>query len=269
MLRKPIAHIEKGGRVYVNDDVRPKPRLTREEIQRQVEEAKKNKPVRPKEIEPYIRKWARIEQIEKIAKKVLESVRQSIENGKTPVILLPDTSMRIGGLFFHTLLTNAFPEYYRKRRLPFVFYLDVIEYKFVHFPEILKRYPNLDVMVVDQFFEGKTKNAIENNKSQLNPSSNINFLKVSEDFFNPVTYPDKILLPKENGVKYYGRGSIAKQLEYRPEYPLKKRLTYRDYLEMSSHFDGGSPETTFWHERDFRKILFKLGIEIGKSFRRR
>jgi len=262
MPRGPISHIEKGGRVYLNDNIRSQKRLTRKEIQRLVEEAKKNKPTRSEEIKPYKLSSKRQEYISEITNKVLDFIKEAIETGKTPVILLPDTSMRISGMLFHSALVSAFPEEYKKRSIPFVFYINVLWPLSAEIPNILKKHKELSVLIVDESHSGRTKLAIE---KQLPRAKQIYLLYVGEENFNSSIEANI----KINERVFKGRGGIAK-LRYTDDHspPTRIKLKYKDYIKKDTpHIDFEDGNQFYWHEKDLRKIFFRLGIQLGQKYR--
>lgn len=268
--------------------------MSREQIQRLVEEAKKNKPIRPTEIKTYKSRFDRSEEIQKypetICNTILQKARDEIAIGRIPIIFLPDTKMRTPGILFHSALMTAFPEIYgpkgilMKHMMGPIHFLEDVQHR-IFVPEYFKKIKNLSIITVDLFTQdvdsekspraNKIKDAITN----LNPNAQVSFLNVGEHILNPFDQP--ISITKDNQ-KYNGHGRVLKQTNsYNPNLPTRlrvkiqdlinkypdKRMFLRRLLFKRKRPINRSEETTYWQELDLRKQYRRLGLQLGTEFK--
>lgn len=252
-------------------DSMQKPKPSREEIAKKVEEAKK-----------FLKKESKFEftfsdynknQITESTQKMLGLVYDCIKQGKRPVIILPDTSMRSAGLLFHAALRTAFPEIFAKDKLPVVFFVTpnrrdynrVIKRLSPDLINLVKNNPNSEVMIFDYYHDGTTWGAIKKKLAEYNPKIETILYETDEKLFSYGLVHTKISGPEYKGsteFEYYGRNGVMKPRDPLPDpYPNIIVANRSTYANMGIGM--------FEYRRLFsrRKAFYKLGIQIGQRFR--
>jgi hypothetical protein len=202
---------------------------------------------------------------------LLNQAKQMITQGKNPILLLPDTSMRIAGHLFHSAFMEAFPDVYRglkQYRLGPVVYIPTITTntgacipdlsKISWVPEILKRVKNLRPIIVDTIGSRDTVRSVQNDLTRLglDPASEFSFI---EDTTNILKRAEKARRFEDN-VGYTGRGGVLK-IDQGPPGTEPKIVTAR---ESDYH-----PRYNFWLEKEYKSYLSRMGRELGQRFKER
>ncbi|MDD4983882.1 MAG: hypothetical protein PHH82_03540 [Candidatus ainarchaeum sp.] len=212
-----------------------------------------------------------LQYIQKSTNELLAAAKSSIAQGQTPIILLPDTSMRIAGHLFHTALVEAFPDVYRelkRYRLGPVLYISTLERQtgtcipsstaIARIPEVVKRIKKPRFFVLDLIVSKNTIDAIGQELQRLG-LPNATYHNIQEEDFNSTTRLSK---PKrsENSKGYAGRGGVLKRtsgpMDAEPEIVTARESDY-------------NPKIKFWLEKEYKAYLSKMGRELGQEFRKR
>lgn len=247
---------------------RPKP--NREEIRKIVEDARRNleKDKNIKfEFEDY-----KLRYFKKDVDKLLVWVGKQIKLGKRPVIILPDTSMRSAGMLFHAALRTAFPELFSKDKLPIVFFVAPNENSNERLVKILS--PNLikllktnncAITIFDESTaENSTYRAIKRKLNEYNSNITPEQHQVIQSYYQFSFARSNILGPRYNAsteFEYSGKNGVMKPFDKLPEgYPELVVAKREHYIDR---------EEEYRKQFLMRKEMFKLGIQIGKEFRKK
>lgn len=272
---KPIKRItyKDGSRVFVKPEFRKAQRKTRGQIEAEKELARINRVSKPDDYNPFkISNYAREAAIEH-TNTLLERTRQLIASEKTPIIILPDTSMRIAGHLFGSALMQAFPEVYgplRKYLFGGVLHLYItprmVERYSTKIPDyvrkIVNRVKDPVLLVVDES-TGHTFGALKYVFEKAFPKVEIKTHGVSETVFNvSVKYVNRELLDEQYKVKYRGHGGVLKKTESREGRNLPNVIpaTPKDYVASGRKQD-------FWQELELKRYFTALGRQLGLQFR--
>ncbi len=272
---KPVRRItyREGSKVFVNSEFRKTPRKTREQIKIEKELAKKQRVSKPVDYKSFkISDYAKYSVIEHTFT-LLERTRQLIESGKTPIIILPDTSMRIAGHMFGSALMSAFPEVYaplRKYLFNGVLYLyvspNMTERYSTPIPDnikkIVNKVKNPILLVVDES-TGHTFEALKYVFGKAFPKVEVKTHGVAETVFNVgVKYIKKELLDGQDKVGYRGHGGVLKKTELGKGKDLPNIIPARplDYV-------ASDREQDFWNELELKKYFTAFGRLLGLEFR--
>jgi hypothetical protein len=214
---------------------------------------------------PETASWLRSHTLE-----LLNKARQAIRQGKTPILLLPDTSMRIAGHLFHSAFVEAFPDVYRnlkKYRLGPIVYVPTITIsagtcipntsKVVKIPEILKRIKNVQPTIADTVSSRETIIGIQDELARfgLPAAEEISF---PEDLTNIPKRADKARRFEDN-VGYTGRGGVLKIGQGSPG--TKPRV-------VTARESDYHPRYHFWLEKEYKSYLSRMGRELGQRFKK-
>lgn len=260
-----------GSKVFVLD----KFRKTREQIEKERDLVSKEKVSKPKNYKPFrISDFAKEVVIEH-TNTLLERTRQLIASGKTPIIILPGTAMRIAGHLFGSALIRAFPEVYvplRKYLFGGVLHLYVPsnswERNVTPVPDYIKRIVSKVndpvLLIVDESESGSTFNTLKHSFNKAFPKIEVKTHGVSERPLNVGTIYARKEFETEPGEKiiYKGVGGVLKRHTLRKGKDLPNVIPARpiDYAMP----DG---ESKFWHEQELKKYFSVLGRQLGAKFR--
>jgi hypothetical protein len=194
-------------------------------------------------------------EITKATEKMLSVVFESINAGKKPIIILPDTTMRIYGVLFQIALRTAFPKLFGRGKLPIVFFVVPLKgsMEIRNLPpeliKILKTTENLDILVFDDASPvGETMKSITKKFQEYNSIIKPQLILQMRAFFDIQTDIDKY--------QYIGKGrsSLPKT---KPELVVATRDDYKQ--NGVEHF--------FRQQTLARQQLYQLGIQVGQRYR--
>lgn len=237
--------------------------------------------------------WANIIYTETLP--VLKEVHKAIKEGYRPIILLPDTSMRVVSYFINTLLIKLYPEVFLegwKKGLPFQatahIYAGHDENKSterskdtVEIPGFVSKIKNPYFIILDQNENntGRTLDRIFAKIKDLYPESKSSSHHISENTFNfgyattNDSRPHRIV----NGVRYSGYGGMLKidrstkseDLGNKPRYIKSEYEDYaRRYFSRIGNFETDNVNNYFT-EQGVRKDLVRYALEFAKIIKER
>jgi len=245
---------------------------------------------RPSYVDDYEFPKENIEYATEICNELLARADQLIQEGKTPILILPDTSMRVAGHLFHSAFVTAFPDVYKplkKYRMQATLYIFTrkaalderkeVEHTVI-LPDVIGKVEDPHVIVVDTLETGDTGNDIRMEFERRFPDIPVDFFRAKEGRLNikggnpRLAVVEKEMAGFSTGVAIYlGSGGVLKFA-----YSLSTNVSHEDIppnqLRISEtrlpvRFGNVDQEIAFWREPELKGIFSRLGRSLGEDFR--
>jgi len=245
---------------------------------------------RPSHVDDYEFPKENIEYATEICNELLAGADQLIREGKTPILILPDTSMRVAGHLFHSAFVTAFPDVYKplkRYRMQATLYIFTRKAalderkEFEHtviLPDVIGKIDNPHVIVVDTSDTGGTRDDIQMEFERRFADIPVDFFRVKEGRLNikggnpRLGIIEKKMADYSNGIAVYlGSGGVFKFA-----YPLSTKVSHEDIppnqlriseSQFSVRFGNVDQEIAFWREPELKRVFSRLGRSLGKDFR--
>lgn len=199
--------------------------------------------------------------LEDVGQRLDSVVKEIFDSGKLPIIILPDTSMRNATYFLNAYLSAKYPEFYLnfKKKYGFGPCIHVLNARFVSFetriPSVVGELKNVTPIILDFVATGKTVAKISSDFKKQFGFKDVKSLNVFENLFN-LSYHNKPENDHVRSMGFVGKGGVLKKVV--DQEVIWRRARYLDY-KISGQ------KNNWFLERDLRKLLFNLGLQLGKQ----